>query len=384
MSLPVLLDRILNDPLRVVGLGRRAVGYLGWDVPVELILAAGAEPVHLGELAVDDTALADRFLENSFSAQSRAVAQRWLSGDLDSLEAVVFSRSDDSAQRLYYYLCELQRMGECKGPTPLLYDLARIGRATSIAHTIESTRSLGMALGVDEQRLVGAIQRVADRSALLDELAKLRTADSVPPGSLANRISRAARSDWSEEFDVSLREWLGRPETVQPRKRMLLVGSVPMDERLHNAIEVNGVAVVGEINEARPSDQTRHEDQQSSNADATAGRRLSYGEAMLKSGDSPAGAIERVAHRCHRQTTAAMALLQSPAEIVKAARALRVDGVIVWMLATDTGLAWEAPRIERALREAKLPTLMLTSQPQSLSADALAQIEQFRHTLEAP
>jgi hypothetical protein len=53
------------------------------------------------------------------------------------------------------------------------------------------------------------------------------------------------------------------------------------------------------------------------------------------------------------------------------------------MLATDTGLAWEAPRIERALAEAGLPTLVLTSQPPTLSADALAQIEQFRRTLVA-
>ncbi len=356
MSLLALLDRILGDPLRAVGSGRRGIGYLGWDVPVELILAAGAEPVHLGELAVEDTALADRFLENSFSAQSRGVAQRWLAGDLDSLEAVIFSRSDDSAQRLYYYLCELQRMGECKAPRPLLYDLARIGRATSVAHTIESTRSLGVALGVDEQRLIGAVRRVADRLALLDELAKLRTADFVPLGSLANRISRAARGDWSEEFDASVREWLARPETVQPRKRVLLVGSVPTDERLHDALEVDGVVVVGEINEARP--------------------------AVSIQGAAAASAIERVAHRCYHQTTAATALLQSPAEIVTTARALRVDGVIVWMLATDTGLAWEAPRLERALREAKLPTLMLTSQPQTLNADALAQVERFKHAQE--
>jgi hypothetical protein len=53
------------------------------------------------------------------------------------------------------------------------------------------------------------------------------------------------------------------------------------------------------------------------------------------------------------------------------------------MLSTDTGLAWEAPRMERALREAAVPTLMLTSQPQTLNADALAQIAQFRRALEA-
>ena len=41
----------------------------------------------------------------------RSIAEQWLTGELDFLDAVVFPRSDDSAQRLYYYLCELQRRG---------------------------------------------------------------------------------------------------------------------------------------------------------------------------------------------------------------------------------------------------------------------------------
>ena len=360
MSLPALLDRVLQDPLAAVG-SRRAIGCLGWDVPVELIVAAGAAPLQLASVAAsDDTGLADRYLENSFSAQSRRVAQLWLSGRLDSLSDVIFSRSDDSAQRLYYYLCELQRFGECRGPRPLLFDLARIGRATSVAHTVESTQSVAPAIGADAGRIDSAIERVSARIGLLSALAELRASDSVPSGRLAHRIIRAARTDWSEEFDTSLRAWLAAPATMQPRKRVLLVGSVPPDDQLHAAIETNDVVVVGEINEAS----------------------VSFASLNLAHGSSASRGIEAVALRCYQQTAAARALLQSPAEIVKVAQALRADGVIVWMLATDTGLAWEAPRIARALRDAKLPTLMLTSQPQALSTDALAQIAQFRTALE--
>jgi len=257
---------------------------------------------------------------------------------------------------LYYYLCELQRMGECKGPTPLLFDLARIQRKTSLAHTIESTRALAVAIGSDESRLPVAIERVAARERLLAELATLRMADDVPLGSAAYRMVRGARTDWSQEFDRSFRDWLSNRATVTPRKRVLLVGSVPPDDPLHAAIEVDGTVVVGEINEA-----------------STVAQRAT----------NAAGAVEAIAHRCYEQTNAVGALLQSPADIVGAAKALRADGVIVWMVATDTGLAWQAPRIENALRIAGLPTLMLTSQPSPLSADALTQIAQFRRTLEA-
>lgn len=357
MSLSTLLDRALSDPLHAARSGR-AIGYLGWNVPVELILAAGATPVQLSALPGSaDTTLADRFLENSFSAQSRGVAQRWLAGDLDCLEAVIFSRSDDNAQRLYYYLCELQRMGECKGPTPLLFDLARIQRVTSVAHTIESTRVLAAAIGADESQLAATIERVAARERLLEQLATLRTADDVPLGSVAYRIVRGARTEWSDAFDSSLRDWLANQATVVPRRRVLLIGSVPADDHVHNAIEVDGVVVVGEINEA--SLVARH---------------------SAAAGSSP---IELIARRCYEQTNAANSLLQSPADIVSTARALRADGVIVWMVATDTGLAWQAPRIERALSEAGVTTLMLTSQPATLSADSLAQIARFRRALEA-
>jgi benzoyl-CoA reductase/2-hydroxyglutaryl-CoA dehydratase subunit BcrC/BadD/HgdB len=356
MSLSTLLDRALSDPLHAARSGR-AIGYLGWNVPIELILAAGAVPVQLSALPdTTDTALADRFLENSFSAQSRLVAQRWLAGELDCLEAVIFSRSDDNAQRLYYYLCELQRMGECKGPKPLLYDLARIQRGTSVAHTIESTRVLAVAVGADESRLPAAIQRVAARERLLAELATLRTADEVPLGAVAYRIVRGARADWTDAFDRSLQEWLSSQAMVTPRKRVLLIGSVPADDRIHSAIEVDGTVVVGEINEAS----------------------LVARPAAGTGGSS----VELIARRCYNQTNAISALLQSPSSVVNAARELRADGVIVWMLATDTGLAWQAPRIERALHEAGFPTLMLTSQPPTLNTEALTQIAQFRHTME--
>jgi len=380
MSLSTLLNRTLGDPLHAARSGR-AIGYLGWDVPVELILAADAAPVQLGALPLSvDATLAERFLENSFSAQSRVVAHRWLAGDLDALEAVIFSRSDDNAQRLYYYLCELQRMGDCRGPRPLLYDLARIQRGTSMAHTIESTRALAVAVGVDESRLSAAMERVAARERWLGELAKVRWADDVPLGSVAYQVERGARADWSEEFDRSLQAWLASPPLVRPRRRVLLVGSVPPDEHVHAAIESDGFVVVGEINEAMSTasiglEATRAR-QSASHSDESAP------VSNLDSGLGSSSPLENVALGRYEQTNASNMLLQSPEDIVMAARALRADGIVVWMLATDTGLAWEAPRIERALREASLPTLMLTSQPQTLSAEALAEIAQFRRTLE--
>ena len=112
----------------------RLIGYVGRDIPVELILAAGATPLGIHGRAEQLTPHADRYLEATFTSASRSIAEQWLNGELDHLDAVIFSRSDDSAQRLYYYLCELQRRGLCAGPRPLMYDIAACAREIGRAH----------------------------------------------------------------------------------------------------------------------------------------------------------------------------------------------------------------------------------------------------------
>ena len=117
------LERLVEDAVReplaaarahVLG-GGRAVGYVGGEIPVELIMAAGAFPLRLPGTVSAGTALADRYLEPSFAPEVRAIAQGYLEGGFDFLQAIVLPRANDgSPQRLYYYLCELRGTG--RGP----------------------------------------------------------------------------------------------------------------------------------------------------------------------------------------------------------------------------------------------------------------------------
>jgi benzoyl-CoA reductase/2-hydroxyglutaryl-CoA dehydratase subunit BcrC/BadD/HgdB len=360
MNLESLIDRVLADPLREArsagARGGRAVGYIGPDIPVELILAASAIPVRLCGTPAAPTPHAERYLEASFSPESRSIAEQWLTGGLDCLESVIFSRSDDSAQRLYYYLCELQRRGHCGGPKPLLYDLARIKRGLSVTHTIESTRRLAAELNANEADLRGAAQRVNARLELLSRLTALRAGTPAPLGSLVHRIMRASHCDWSMEFDRAVERWLAAPVNTESRRRVLLVGSAPPDERLHGAVESAEATVVEELNDVSA--------------------------ALLASSSRCASALEATAQRCYRTIVAIRSLLQSPQGICRRAHELRVQGVIVWLIAAETGLAWEAPHLERALRDAGVPVLLLTLQPWACEAATLRAVEQFVRTLE--
>ncbi len=71
---------------------------------------------------------------------------------------VVFSRADDAAQRLYYYICELQRRGMMGGPQPLICDVTLIPRPHGQAHLEAALARLADRLGVGEEALLRALQ----------------------------------------------------------------------------------------------------------------------------------------------------------------------------------------------------------------------------------
>lgn len=327
---------------------RRRVGYFGHDVPVELILAAGAHPIGLDGRPDRPTPRADTYLEDTFSPVSRSIAEQWLNGELDNLEAVVFSRSDDSAQRLYYYLCELQRRKQCGGPRPLMYDLASCKRDSSLAHTIDATRHLARELGTSADALPKAIEHVRERSELLVATVESTLASQPARGSFTQSILRLAHRDWSERFSPTLRAVQDPSPARSDATRLMLIGSTPPDERLHESVERSGANIVATLNTGTPHriDSTVYAD--------------SY---------------EQIARRCRAHPWRQM--LQSPETFCARATALRVNGVILWSIVEDTGLAWVCPRLERALSARGIAVLSLTMQQWNVRNETLAAVTDF-------
>ncbi len=325
------------------------IGYVGHDTPIELIFAAGATPIGIHGVAGRGTPRADQYVETTFSPASRSIAEQWLNGELDELEAVIFSRSDDSAQRLYYYLCELQRRGLCNGPRPLLYDIANWNRDSSLAHTIASTRHLARELGASSETLPRAVERVRARAQLLAAVAESTLAPQLARGSFTQRLVRTADRDWSETFDPTLRAAKDPTPASPDATRLMLIGSTPADERLHEAAERAGANIVATLNEATP-------------------QRI---DAAAITGD----AFEEIARRCRAHSWRAM--LQSPNDFCDRAMALGVAGVILWTVTEDAALAWAAPRIERALHARGIAVLPLVMQPWNVAAHTLDAVAAF-------
>lgn len=145
------------------------IASLGPCLPLDLLEATGRHAGQLRWLLGEPTPQADRWLESKFPVWSRSIVEQWATGRFDELDAVVFSRGDDAVQRVYYYLCELQRRGLVAGPRPMIFDIAQIPRATSEAHTIASVRGLAAKLGLDDTALEAAIGKTNARRAARPE-----------------------------------------------------------------------------------------------------------------------------------------------------------------------------------------------------------------------
>ena len=177
------------------------IASVGPGLPQDLLNATGAYAGLLTWNLERPTPDADRWLESKFPLWARSILQQWADGDWNEIDIVVFSRADDAAQRLYYYLCELQRTGTVGGPEPLLLDIAKIPRPSSLHRTLAAVRSLAGRLGLEDAAVEASVA--------------------------ALNAERSRVSDHAGE----------RP--------CLLAGTPPLDRRLHDAIASVGFHAIG-------------------------------------------------------------------------------------------------------------------------------------------
>lgn len=350
------VDDRLRDPLAAYRAASDGVGFVGPDVPIDVLVASGRPFGHLPWRTDRATAWADRWLESSFPYWSRSILEQWHGGAFDALGTVVFSRADDASQRLYYYVRELQRRGKLRGPVPQMFDIALIPRDSSLAHTEAAVLELMRSLDVAADALPSAIERANALRRRLTELERARVAN----GPLYERLGRAAL--WT-----SPGEWLDalplRPSSAESSAttRILLAGSMPPDERLHDAAEAAGASIVGE---AHPLALGR--------LGPELGVASTHGSTDLH--DEP---VRALAKHVRAASIAPRAFVDRGAWIVDRARAAGATGVVIWLTREDEALAWTAPVQRRALEAAGVPVLLLAARRWQADDDAAERIAEF-------
>lgn len=295
------------------------IGFVGLDIPLEVLTANGRKACHLPWDRELPTSRADTWLESGFAPWTRRMLEDWSEGRFDLFEQVVFTRGDDNAQRLYYYICELRKRGEIKGPKPVIFDVAYIRRATSAGRTRDALTGLCAQLGVRSDDL--AIAAVNARRDAMTAWQAQRHND----GPFWERLTRASLFG----------EVTATPPAGQTSRRILLAGTPPPDGRLHEAVERAGASIIAEAHD----------------------RSLTWlGPRVAEDSDPITALAEAILGR----TTGARTFGDRGERLVAAARAARADAVLLWLIEEEESEVWHVPAQRAALAAAGIPALVLT------------------------
>jgi len=318
------------------------VGVTSNTVPWELLQAAGFQPVLLSPRR-DRTPIADRYMEDVFSARMKAIFDFLLSPESACLSAVVIPRTSEQEHKLYLYLREVMREGKERSPQPILYNLLHAHSPEAEAYGLERTRDLKMQL----ERLTG---RQIEPEALSAAIAEGNAARQALRGLLELREGPAPRLTGSEalaligawyfmdraEYAPLSQEARKEIQTRPPLKgpRILIKGSSQDTSDFCAAIEVHGAIVVAE------------DDWWGSRA---AGQDI----------DTTLDPIRASFEKYYFDAPSPRVFPSDIADAWFLRKASEVDGVIFYLPHEDDVIGWDYPRLRDFLDERRIPHVML-------------------------
>ncbi|MDH4107947.1 MAG: 2-hydroxyacyl-CoA dehydratase family protein [Gammaproteobacteria bacterium] len=338
------------DPLVAARTAQRPVGYVGLDIPEDILAAPPFHAAHLPWQRDRRTPWADRWLEDSFAGWARCIVEDWADGRYDFMESVVFTRGDDTSQRLYYYLAELQRQGRIGGPRPLIFDTARIRRPSSEKWTVAAVRRLASELGLDDEDLAAGIDAADRRRRILLSI----DADRSFASPFYERVARASLFIPAES--LPRRSALANPGSAG---QVLLAGSSPPDDGLHLAVDAAGWSVAGE---------------------ACDRNLLRLGSPLRAVSGDPA---ERIGRQCAANPVGPRSFHDRAADILASVEERGAGAVVFWLYEEDEAIAWDVAACRRALEARGIATLVLARRRWDLSDDPQDDIARFLGSLAA-
>lgn len=317
--------------------GGKVVGYVTPCVPAELISAAGLYPIMLSAGTETSTTLGDRVMEDLFDTSIRGIFERLLKGEFDYLSAIVLPRANDSAHRLYYYLCELQRRGEAKLPPILLCDVVMTPDEPTRQYSIAALGRLWgelKALGDGEASHLGlSMARANAIASALEVLIDARRNGAVA-GEEALATFAASRMLPYDVF-LEMHEGSARQRDSITGPRVMICGSAQPDAGLHGLVEAAGAAVV---------------------ADYHAGGELSAGTIL------DGASLELLADRERNNLAASRRFVDTGPHIADFAQACGAKLAIFSYFPEEEALTWDYPEQKAALEAVGVRVLRLPEQ----------------------
>lgn len=225
------------------------VGYVGADVPVELITAAGLRPLRLTGKPGQDSTLGDRYLGRGVDPVARSVLTRILTDGYGPLEAIVVSRDCEASLRLFYALRELHRIEPALGLPPVrLVDVLHLPHHTTTRYVHAKIAQLRAWLGrwrpIGDDDLAEAITAHDSLRRSLGRLAALRRANRLSGTRFLETVAATTAVPVTDAIALVDRV-LADPREVDG-VRLFLTGSSHDGTEVYETLERNGFLVAGE------------------------------------------------------------------------------------------------------------------------------------------
>jgi benzoyl-CoA reductase/2-hydroxyglutaryl-CoA dehydratase subunit BcrC/BadD/HgdB len=235
--------------------GSRICGYIGSDVPEELILAAGFLPIRLRGDSTKPPDHGDRY-GHLAEPVTRSLLARLVDGTYDYVDVLVIDRSIEAHAALFYNLRQVRLMlPEVRLPELHFFDLLHLPHLTTARYNRDRVRELADRLGVwgggalDDAIIGAEIERTNKHRALLAGLGAPRT--EKPPrlsGTDALALIGCAMLMPRDDHASLVRRARAEAENASPieGRRLFLTGSNHESTRLYQVLERDGFVVVGE------------------------------------------------------------------------------------------------------------------------------------------
>lgn len=140
-----LYSRRVEHAREEAAAGRTVVGFVGADVPRELIAAAGAIPLRLHSRHGFASAEAKELLGEAIDPVAHSILGQVLAGELDFLAGIAFSR-DCSASLQQFYVARQLVGGRPSMPPVHLVDLLHLPRESTLEYDRREVRRFARAL----------------------------------------------------------------------------------------------------------------------------------------------------------------------------------------------------------------------------------------------
>ncbi|MFJ9779238.1 2-hydroxyacyl-CoA dehydratase [Amycolatopsis sp. NPDC101161] len=225
------------------------VGYVGADVPVELITAAGLRPLRLTGKPGEGSTLGDRYLGRGVDPVARSVLTRILTEDYGPLEAIVVSRDCEASLRLFYALRELHRVEPALGLPPVrLVDVLHLPHHTTTRYVHAKIAQLREWLSrwhpIGDDDLAAAITAHDTLRRSLGRLADLRRANRLSGTRFLEVVAETTALPVTEA--ITLVDGVSADPRETEGVRLFLTGSSHDGPDVYETLERNGFLVVGE------------------------------------------------------------------------------------------------------------------------------------------